>query len=137
MLLRLPLSSVDSLIIPPKNYKELGLLLDYVVSYPKDFSSPQGFTILTKNKEEMIKLLKEGKVNLVALELSSVRENPAADKLEYAVAGGELNIKAWGHRGLTEASKFNHQGWENPEHNPDTMKRDFTISNQEVSSGSI
>lgn len=48
---------------PSRHYRELKPLLDYVVSHLKDLGVTEGSVLLAKDKNEMIKLLRERKVD--------------------------------------------------------------------------
>ena len=73
---------------PRKHYKTLKPILDYVVSHLKDLGITKGSVVLAKNKEEMIKLLKEGKVDWVT--------KGAFQAILYSrEAGAEIILRRW------------------------------------------
>lgn len=73
---------------PNKNYQELKPLLDYVVNQLNDQGITEGSVLLVKNKEEMIRLLKEGKVDWATKGVFQAL-------LYERAAGAEMLLRSW------------------------------------------
>lgn len=69
-------------------------------------------------------VLKNHGLGVVAL--SSPRTAPPPGRVGYAFAGGELNITAWVHKGLTAAGALSDQVWDDPDKVPPPFKKDLT-----------
>ncbi len=69
-------------------------------------------------------LKKEG---LQLQKLSSPREEPPADKVGYAFAGGELSITTWVHKEITDAGAYSNLDWESSKDTPDVFRKDLKI----------
>jgi len=67
------------------------------------------------------------KAGLDLVELESPRQKVPPDKLGYAFAGDEISITTWVHRGMTDSGAYHNQDWDNPTHNPESMKKDLKI----------
>lgn len=73
---------------PAKHYKELKPLLDYVVSHLKDVGITDGQVVMAPDKEGMIKLLKEKKVDWIT--------HSVFPALKYAQeTGAEIALRSW------------------------------------------
>ena len=73
-------------------------------------------------------ILKRAKFQL--LELASPREKAPPAAIGYVFAGDELSITTWVHRGLADAGAYHNQNWDNPNENPEAMKKDLKIIHQ-------
>ena len=189
---------------PSKTYKELKPIVTYVVSQLHDFGYTNSSVLIAKDPKEMIKFLRERKIDWVQkgvfqaimyeqqggmeimlrswredapdyysviftrhdsgidtinslkgkkiafqdagstsafftpaaalrkaglelIELSSPKDKVPPNKVGYAFAGDEISISTWVHRGMTDAGAFHNQDWENPTHNPESIKKDLKI----------
>ena len=67
------------------------------------------------------------KAGLDLVELESPRQKVPLNKLGYAFAGDEISITTWVHRGIMDAGAYHNQDWDNPTHNPESMRKDLKI----------
>ena len=73
---------------PDKTYRELRPILDYVVGHLEDLGVTSGSVLVAKDKEEIIKFLKEGKVDWV--------QKGVFQAILYSQeAGAEIFLRSW------------------------------------------
>ena len=64
---------------------------------------------------------------LDAVELSSIRDEPPADKVGYAFARSELNMALWVTRGIADAGAFSNLDWDDFSRTPNKPKQALRI----------
>src|SRR5437867_9130562 len=88
-------AGADTLVIgrvsnePEKTYRQLKPILDYVVGKLHDAGITEGSIVVAKDQSEMVKYLKQGKVDWV--------QKGVFDALVYSKeAGAEVALRSWG-----------------------------------------
>lgn len=59
--------------------------------------------------------------------MPSHRDKPQAENVGYVLAGEEINMSTWVHKGIADAAAFSNLDWEKDDNNPAFFRKDFVI----------